>query len=71
MTETTLYQPKRVFKMGSVRLEDPSPNLSPEEAIKLYAGSYPHLRTATLSEGHLEGEELVYEVIKPPATTKG
>lgn len=32
---TTVIRPVRVFKMGAVRLADPAPDMSPEEAIKL------------------------------------
>lgn len=61
----------RVFKMGSVRLTDPDPSLTPEEVVRLYSANYPHLAHATLSDPRAEGEELVYEIQKPPAKTKG
>ncbi|WP_082885348.1 MULTISPECIES: PRTRC system protein C [Methylomonas] len=61
----------RVFKMGSVRLEDPAPNLPAEEAIAFYAAAYPHLQQATLSEPEVVGEELHYAVHTQAVKTKG
>jgi PRTRC genetic system protein C len=61
----------RVFKMGAVRLQDPAPDLLPEEAVRLYAASYPHLATATLQEPVLFGEELHYAINLEPVKTKG
>lgn len=71
MSETKIIRLTRVFKMGSVRLPDPDPDLSPEEALRLYTANYPHLAHATLAEPRSEGTELVYEIEKPPAKTKG
>lgn len=68
---TTVINPIRVFKMGAVRLQDPAPNLSPSEAVKLYAASYPHLANATLQEPTLVGEELYYVINLEPVKTKG
>lgn len=65
----TVIRPVRVFKMGAVRLADPAPDLSPEEAIKLYAASYPHLAHVELNEPELIGEELHY-AIKPHQEVK-
>lgn len=61
----------RVFKMGSVQLPDPMPGATPEEAIKVYAASYPHLAHATLAEPVVSNGQLVYEVVRAPAKTKG
>lgn len=61
----------RVFKMGSVVLQDLAPDLAPDESLKLYANAYPHLASATLSPPVSEGEQLVYEVQKPPVKVKG
>jgi len=57
--------------MGSVRLNDPAPELSAEEAIKLYSASYPHLAQARLREPELIGEELHYAIELEPVKTKG
>lgn len=71
MTETTVIRPTRVFKIGAVRLADPAPDMSPQEAVKLYAVSYPHLSNAALDEPQLVGEELHYSVRLPDVKTKG
>lgn len=68
---TTVIRPVRVFKMGSVRLADPAPDLSPTEALRLYAQSYPHLGQAELDEPQLVGEELHYAIKLEPVKTKG
>lgn len=60
-----------VLKMGSVRLPFASPDQSVQEALQMYAANYPHLANATVSDPVPEGEELVYEVQKPPVKTKG
>ena len=63
--------PKRIFLMGSVRLPDPAPQLSPEEAVRLYVPNYPHLATSTLSPPEVRDGEVHYRIEKPPVTTKG
>ena len=57
--------------MGAIRLPDPAPDLPPEEAVKLYANTYPHLATAQLGEPVLVGEELHYAVQIEAVKTKG
>jgi PRTRC genetic system protein C len=57
--------------MGAVRLADPAPDMSPQEAIKLYAASYPHLAHAELDEPQLIGEELHYVIKLEAVKTKG
>ena len=64
-------RPERVFQLGSMTLEDPDPSLSPEEALALYRGSYPAIAHCTLARPREEAGRLVYEVQRPPATTKG
>ena len=69
---TTQAQPlTRVFKYGLTELTDPAPDLAPDEAIRLYGTGYPLLKSASLAEPVVEGDRLVYEVIKPQAKTKG
>lgn len=63
--------PKRVFLMGSVRLTDPAPKLSAEDAVRLYIPNYPHLANSTLSAPEVHGGEVHYRIDKPPVTTKG
>ncbi|WP_347990296.1 PRTRC system protein C [Methylomonas sp. AM2-LC] len=71
MTSSQVIKPMRIFKMGAVRLNDPAPELPPQEAIKLYSASYPHLAQAELSEPVLMGEELHYSVVTHEVKTKG
>lgn len=68
MTATVL---KRVFRLSSLELSDPAPDLPAEEAIKLYSSSYPQLEIATLGEPVIEKGVLVYEVEKNAVKTKG
>ena len=70
-SNTTVLKPVRIFKMGAVRLADPAPDMSPQEAIKLYAASYPHLANAELDEPQLIGEELHYVIKLEAVKTKG
>jgi PRTRC genetic system protein C len=70
-SNTTVIKPVRIFKMGAVRLADPAPDKSPQEAIKLYAASYPHLANAELDEPQLIGEELHYVIKLEAVKTKG
>ncbi len=68
---TSITQPTRSFKLGSINLPDPDPTLPPEEAVKLYAPNYPMIATSTLREPEVVGNELVYLIEKPPVKTKG
>jgi len=68
---TSIQRPVRIFKLDSVELADPAPDKSPLEAMKLWAHHYPIIATATLSDGRLVGERLVYEIEKPPVASKG
>jgi PRTRC genetic system protein C len=68
MTATVL---KRVFRLSSLELTDPAPDLPADEAIKLYAPSYPQLEIATLGEPFIENGVQIYEVAKNEVKTKG
>lgn len=68
MTATIL---KRVFRLSSLELADPAPDLPADEAIKLYVSSYPQLEIATLSEPFIEKGVQIYEVSKAEVKTKG
>ena len=61
----------RVFRMSSLELTDPAPDLPAEEAIKMYSASYPQLEVATLSEPVYEKGVMVYQVLKNEIKTKG
>jgi PRTRC genetic system protein C len=61
----------RIFKFSSLELADPAPELSPEEALRLYAPAYPQLEVAELSDPIVEDDRIVYEVRKHEVKTKG
>lgn len=73
MSNAVIKTPKRIFRMGSVDLDDPNPDLPPEESLALYEKAYPHLAQATLGESFLSSdqERLIYPVEKPEVKTKG
>ena len=73
MTEAhaTVQELDRVFKMGALELPDPDASLTPSEALKVHQRAYPVLGHSTLSEPEVEGNKLVYNVIKPTSNTKG
>lgn len=60
-----------VLLMGSVRLPFPAADMDVDEVRQMYAANYPHLNHARIDTPYAEGGDLVYPVIKPPATTKG
>lgn len=62
---------KRVFRLSSLELADPAPDLPAEEAVKLYQASYPQLAVAQLSEPVIEKGVMVYEIEKHEVKTKG
>lgn len=68
MTSTPL---SRKFRIGAALLDDPAPDLTPEEAVRLYEATYPHIAHCSVEEGGVEGDVLIYNVVKPPAQTKG
>ena len=61
----------RVFRLGSLSLADPNAALPPEEAMQLYAMSYPVIVTSTLGDPFVEGDTLVYPINKGEVKTKG
>lgn len=71
MSEVNIIRPKRVFKLGSLTLNDPDPDLTPEEVLKVYAPSYPFLEHSTVGEPVAKLDELHYEIERPPVKTKG
>jgi PRTRC genetic system protein C len=70
MTATAQTLTRR-FRFGSTILEDVDPTLEPAEVIKLYIPSYPFLAHATLGEATVEGDTLVFPVVKQAVQTKG
>jgi len=63
---------RRIFKLGALELEDPAPDLSPEDAIALYAPNFPQVQGATLAAPEVRGDGvLVYRVERPMVKIKG
>lgn len=61
----------RIFAFHSIELPDPAPELPPEEAIKLYGGTYPQLAVSTLGEPEVTDRAIIYHVEKKTVKTKG
>lgn len=61
---------KRVFKFGNRELEDPGKQMSPEEVIQFYSGTYPELTTSNVHGPKMNGDKAVYE-FKTTVGTKG
>jgi len=70
MTDTIMTL-DRVFKFGATELADFDPTLSPEDILKQYETNYPLLAQCTVGDPVVEGDRLVYPVIKPDVKTKG
>lgn len=69
---TTIATPTRVFRMNTIRLDDPDPSMDPNDVRELYAASYPHLAAATVSGPEVNDKhELVYTFEPPAVKTKG
>ncbi len=71
LSDLTITQPTRIFKMGSLELPDPAPDLTPNEAIKMLAVNFPPLSQGILGAPELRGDTLVYPLEKPPVKTNG
>lgn len=51
----------RVFKHGNIQLNDPDPNMTPDEVMAFYSNQYPELTTSNVHgpkmvDGHAEYE---------------
>ena len=51
-------------------MDDPDPEMTPEEVMQFYAGTYPELTTSNVHGPKMEGEVAVYE-FKTTVGTKG
>ena len=67
----SVVQLTRLFRFGSTTLDDVDPSLTPEQVLSSYSGSFPFLAHATLGEPIVEGDTLVYPVLKKEVQTKG
>lgn len=61
---------KRVFKYGNRELDDPGKQMSPDEVMQFYSGTYPELTTSNVHGPKMEGDKAVYE-FKTTVGTKG
>ena len=61
---------KRVFKFANRELDDPSKNMTPDEVMQFYAGTYPELTTSNVHGPKVDGDKAVYE-FKTTVGTKG
>ena len=61
---------KRVFKFGTRELEDPGKQMSPDEVMQFYSGTYPELTTSNVHGPKIDGDKAVYE-FKTTVGTKG
>lgn len=66
-----ITQLTRVFRFGATELPDTDPTATPETVLTHYHGSYPFLALAKVGEPTVEGDRMVYPIVKPEAQTKG
>ena len=59
-----------MFKYGNRTLDDPNKNMTPDEVMAFYAGTYPELTTSNVHGPKIEGSKAVYE-FKTTVGTKG
>lgn len=52
---------ERRFKWNTKELPDPDPELSPEEVLKFYSGTYPELATANVKGPEFKSTYALYE----------
>jgi PRTRC genetic system protein C len=57
---------KRVFKFtndgSDLSLDDPNPEMTPEEVLDHYSNEYPKLSTAVVTPGVVKGETMEFEI---------
>ena len=65
---------ERVFKFkngcAEIILSDPNPEMSPDEVMNFFSGSYPELTTATVHGPEVDNDKVVYN-FKTTIGTKG
>ena len=69
----TVEEIKRVFIINAgskdeQRLDDPNPNMSPEEVLEFYAPLYPELNNADFEKEELIGNTYEYRIEKQIGT---
>lgn len=60
----------RAFSFNGVDLQDPAPNMSPDEVRELYSATFPELTTATIEGPEVRNNRLIY-TFKRAVGTKG
>lgn len=69
---THIERAQRKFVLGALELDDPAPDLPPEEALALYAPNFPQVQSATLGAPEIRGDGvLLYRVDRPTVKVKG
>lgn len=61
---------KRVFVHGSVKLQDPDRNMTPEEVLMFYSNQYPELVTSNVHGPEIKDDCAEY-TFKTTVGTKG
>jgi len=61
------------FEVSGTRLAFPSDALDVNEAKRIMSQQYPMLRNTTIyhEDARIQGEDIIYPVVLPPAKTKG
>lgn len=67
---TRKFTIKKDGKNKDIELPDPNAEMSPEEVMKFYSGTYPELTNATLAGPRVEGAKAEYS-FKTVVGTKG
>lgn len=66
---------KRIFKVGALRLDDPMPQGSLEDSVRILSQRYPQFRSSKLYEEDGRPDpvagELVFELQLPPPKKNG
>lgn len=69
----TITAAKRVFVLGSTRIDDPTPNEPLETSIRVLSQTYPHFRWTNIlpEDGEVVGDTVEFKLQLPPAKTNG
>ena len=58
----------RSFTYNGVKLPDPDPRMTPEEAKAAYGHRYPELATAAITGPEASGDQLLYSFVRAIGT---
>ena len=59
---------KRVFKYGNRTLDDPNKNMTPDEVMAFYAGTYPELTTSNVHSMYHVSQDTSEQRLVPKAS---